>query len=224
MYTINGNQCYEELWPISPALGETTVAVETEREVEWRGGPQPWPLQPSSHYSEVESADQSVLTTARLASSGDSLVWKVRCLTAGETEVTLTVGNRPSASLPVPVVARSSVKVSCAVPHTLSLSPVLVFILCLVVPSSFLGLMYLFIILSVWYWKKKLDKPQSSVFQLKAIAKENGSPQSKKSETDVTIEVEESSNKPPVYVSPSAPPLPPGVADGCRQGLVEDSL
>ena len=113
---------YEELRPVWPALGETTVAVETEREVEWRGGPQPWPLLPSSHYSELATSDQSVLTTTRLSSAA-GLVWTVRCLTAGEAELTLTVGNRPSPSLPAPVAARSSVRVSCAVPHTLSLSP-----------------------------------------------------------------------------------------------------
>ena len=50
----------------------------------------------------------------------------------------------------------------------------------------------------IWL-KKKLDKPQSSVFQLKAIARDNGSPQSKESRIDVTIEVKESSNKPPVF-------------------------
>ena len=114
---------YEELLPVYPALGETTVAVETEREVEWRGGPQPWPLQPGSHYSEVESSDESVLTTTRVASSAGGYVWRVRCLTAGETSVTLTVGNRPSSSLPSPVTASSSVTVTCAVPHTVSLSP-----------------------------------------------------------------------------------------------------
>ena len=104
---------YEELRPVWPALGETTVAVETEREVEWRGGPQPWPLQPGSHYSEVESSDESVLTAARVASSEGGYVYRVRCLTSGETSVTLNVGNRPSSSLPSPVTATSSVKVTC---------------------------------------------------------------------------------------------------------------
>ena len=66
------------------------MAVETEREVEWRGGPQPWPLQSGSHYSEVESSDESVLTAARVASTAGGYVWRVRCLAAGETSVRVT--------------------------------------------------------------------------------------------------------------------------------------
>ena len=50
----------------------------------------------------------------------------------------------------------------------------------------------------VWL-AKKLDKPQSSVLQLTAIARDNGAPSAKSSEIPVTIEVKESSNKPPVF-------------------------
>ena len=50
----------------------------------------------------------------------------------------------------------------------------------------------------VWL-KKKLDKPQNSVLQLMAIARDNGTPSAKSSEIAVTINVKESSNKPPVF-------------------------
>jgi len=49
----------------------------------------------------------------------------------------------------------------------------------------------------VWL-SKKLDKPVSSVFVLKATAKDGGIPP-KSSEIDVTVEVKESSNKPPMF-------------------------
>jgi len=50
----------------------------------------------------------------------------------------------------------------------------------------------------VWL-AKKLDKPQSSVFLLKAVARDNGNPQLY-SEIPVTVEVKESSNKPPTFL------------------------
>ena len=49
----------------------------------------------------------------------------------------------------------------------------------------------------VWL-AKKLDKPQSSVFLLNAVAKDNGLNQ-QKSTIPVTVEVKESSNKPPIF-------------------------
>ena len=49
----------------------------------------------------------------------------------------------------------------------------------------------------VWL-AKKLDKPQSSVFLLKAVARDNGL-EPKSSEIPVTVEVKESSNKPPIF-------------------------
>jgi len=49
----------------------------------------------------------------------------------------------------------------------------------------------------VWL-NKKLDKPVGSVFVLKATAKDGGLP-SKTSEVDVSIDVKESNNKPPIF-------------------------
>ena len=115
---------YDPLRPVWPASGETTVAVDTDREIEWVGGPLPWPLEPSSHYSELKVADQSVVTSSRVSSSR-GYVWRVKCVASGQSVVTLTVGNRPTSSLPSPVTVTSSVTVTCAVPHTVSLSPVI---------------------------------------------------------------------------------------------------
>ena len=48
--------------------------------------------------------------------------------------------------------------------------------------------------------KKKLDKPLGYVFVLKATASDSGSPP-RTTEIDVTLEVKESDNKPPSFVS-----------------------
>ena len=48
--------------------------------------------------------------------------------------------------------------------------------------------------------KKKLDKPLGFVFLLKATASDSGAPP-RTTEIDVTLEVKESDNKPPSFVS-----------------------
>ena len=55
---------------------------------------------------------------------------------------------------------------------------------------------------------KKLDKPVSSVFVLKATARDGGRPPHT-SEVDVTVEVKESNNKPPVFRQVRTPAKPP---------------
>jgi hypothetical protein len=48
--------------------------------------------------------------------------------------------------------------------------------------------------------KKKLDKPLGYLFLLKATASDSGNPP-RKTEIDVTLEVKESDNKPPSFIS-----------------------
>ena len=64
----------------------------------------------------------------------------------------------------------------------------------------------------VWL-AKKIDKPQSSVFLLKAVARDNGNPP-RSSEIPVTVEVKESSNKQPKWL----------VGPGAEISLSEGSL
>ena len=65
-----------------------------------------------------------------------------------------------------------------------------------------------------WHWqtgvislKQKLDKPQGHVFELKAIASDNGNPK-QSTEIDVTLEVREGKNKPPSFVNGPGSELP----------------
>ena len=115
---------YTPLVPVKPASGETVVALDTERELTWTGGPGAWPLQPSGHFARVSIGDQGLVTATRSGQgAGGEYTWRIRCLAVGETKVTLTVGNSASKTLPRPVEVSSEVRVHCARPHTVSLSP-----------------------------------------------------------------------------------------------------
>ena len=114
---------YSPLTPVKPASGETVVALETERELVWTGGPAAWPLQPSGHFSNVNVGDPSLVSVSRVGEAGGVYTWRIRCQAEGETKVTLTVGNTPSKTLAKPVEVSSEVSVHCARPHTVSLAP-----------------------------------------------------------------------------------------------------
>ena len=129
---------YNPLVPHSPISGETIVAVGSSRELAWQGGPIPWPLSPSSHYRELEIADQEMITLEPIHHSSLHR-YKLTCLGKGDTkvtcfcffpkvyifiQVTLRVGNKASPSLPLPVTTSSTITVSCAVPHTIELAPI----------------------------------------------------------------------------------------------------
>ena len=93
----------------------------------WTGGPGAWPLQPSGHSARVSIGDQGLVTATRSGQgAGGEDTWRIRCLAVGETKVTLTVGNSASKTLPKPVEVSSEVRVHCARPHTVSLSPQIV--------------------------------------------------------------------------------------------------
>ena len=49
-------------------------------------------------------------------------VYRATCLRLGGSSVTLSVGNRPSADLPKPVVSTSTVQVTCAQPDRVKLA------------------------------------------------------------------------------------------------------
>ena len=116
---------YSPLTPVRPATGDTVVALDSERDLAWSGGPLPWPLQPSGHYSSVSVEDAGLVSTVRSSSGADHslYVWRMKCLAVGDTKVTLTVGNHPSSSLANPVHVSSSIHIHCAKPHTILLTP-----------------------------------------------------------------------------------------------------
>ena len=78
---------YSPLVPHSPTSGETVVAEGSSRELAWQGGPIPWPLLPSSHYREIELADDSMVTLEPLPHPSLHR-YKLICLGQGDTKVT----------------------------------------------------------------------------------------------------------------------------------------
>lgn len=67
-------------------------------------------------------ADKTIIdTVTSTAKHHGTFVYEVKCLKLGSTSVTLTVGNRASASLPKPVKVSSSVTVFCGEPDKLEL-------------------------------------------------------------------------------------------------------
>jgi len=113
---------YSPLVPVRPNSGDTVLALDSERDIAWSGGPLAWPLQPSGHFSTVSIDDQTLLTSTRV---GDPslYVWRVKCVNVGDTKITLTVGNHPSSTLPNPVQVSSSISIHCAKPHSIQLTP-----------------------------------------------------------------------------------------------------
>ena len=117
---------YHSLVSTYPASGEVVLAVESKVQLVWRGGPQPWPLQPTSHYNQLSSEDEKLIKFSNIKENGSGeYVYEVECLQLGETTLTLSVGNKPSSSLPKPVVASSSVKVVCGTPASIHLTPLI---------------------------------------------------------------------------------------------------
>jgi len=111
---------YTPLVPTSPSSGETVLAVESDRMVAWSGGPQPWPLKPENYFKDLQIGDQTLVTVTPVPHGGLH-VYKVTCLSVGDTTLTLTVGNKPSSTLPKPVKVASTMSIICSKPHTITL-------------------------------------------------------------------------------------------------------
>jgi len=113
---------YSPLVPTSPSTGETVLAIDSDRNVAWVGGPQPWPLKPENYFKDLQIGDQTLVTVTPVTHTALH-VYQVTCLAVGDTKISLTVGNKPSSSLPRPVKVTSSMTIHCSKPHTISLAP-----------------------------------------------------------------------------------------------------
>ncbi|KHJ90181.1 hypothetical protein OESDEN_09978 [Oesophagostomum dentatum] len=105
-----------------PALKAVTddlaLAPGSSINVRFEGGPRPWILDSSTHYSEA-SADRFVTTSIL-----DDIL-NVKCgKDDGVTTLKLEVGNKPSSTLPFPAASKSEIAVCCATPGRLLLSAV----------------------------------------------------------------------------------------------------
>lgn len=113
---------FDPLLPVQPTSSSTVIALGASVDVVWSGGPQPWIFRPESHYRNLEVKESSLIEVAEEKASPNGLyVFSVTCNKLGETEITLTVGNSRSQSLPHPVEVSSTVFVVCAEPDRLQL-------------------------------------------------------------------------------------------------------
>ncbi|XP_064117078.1 nuclear pore membrane glycoprotein 210-like [Macrobrachium nipponense] len=119
---------FRPLHPTYPESGSTVLALGSSRVVVFEGGPLPWIAKPSSHIVKVDVDDTEKLQVTKLEGTEkqtDVHAVEVLCQDLGEFEVTLTVGNEPSGSLPNPRSVSASVKVICALPDAISLSAII---------------------------------------------------------------------------------------------------
>ncbi|XP_068200875.1 nuclear pore membrane glycoprotein 210 [Palaemon carinicauda] len=119
---------FRPLHPSYPSSGETVLALGSSRVVIFEGGPLPWIIKPSTHIVKIDVDDTEKLEVTKLEGTekqADVHAVEVLCHDLGEFQVTLTVGNEPSASLPNPRMVNATVKVICALPDAISLSAII---------------------------------------------------------------------------------------------------
>ncbi len=90
-------------------------------QVVWSGGPLPWLGRPEGHFHKLDVSDPDIVRTSsphtrQERTPPNIFVYDVQCLRLGEVELTLSVGNVKSKTLPQPMVAKSTVKVVCREP------------------------------------------------------------------------------------------------------------
>ena len=71
---------------------------------------------------QVSNGEEGVVKVEARKNWNGMYVYRATCLRVGEVAVTLSVGNKPSADLPKPVEASSTVKVVCAHPDRVKLA------------------------------------------------------------------------------------------------------
>ncbi|KAI4554062.1 hypothetical protein MJT46_020059 [Ovis ammon polii x Ovis aries] len=110
--------------PSSVAL----VTLGSSKEMLFEGGPRPWVLEPSKFFRNVTSEDADSISLALFgppASRNYQQHWiLVTCQVLGEQVIALTVGNKPSVTNPFPALEPAVVKLVCAQPSRLTLTPV----------------------------------------------------------------------------------------------------
>ncbi|KFO24952.1 Nuclear pore membrane glycoprotein 210-like [Fukomys damarensis] len=118
---------YEPLKVLSP----TEVALVTWRSVKemvFEGGPRPWILEPSRFFLELntERREKVEVTEVRLPAKRkqNQYIYRVLCLDLGEQVLTFRIGNRPGVLNPSPAVESVQVRLVCAHPASVSVTPV----------------------------------------------------------------------------------------------------
>uniref|UniRef100_H3A748 Nucleoporin 210 like n=1 Tax=Latimeria chalumnae TaxID=7897 RepID=H3A748_LATCH len=121
--TIAAYELLKSVEPISVAL----VTLRSHKEVELMGGPKPWVLEPSQFFTELyaEYEERVEIVKLRMHTTRSENVYRyqVTCTDYGEQLLTFRVGNKPSLLNPYPAVEVVQVKFVCALPASLSLTP-----------------------------------------------------------------------------------------------------
>uniref|UniRef100_A0A8B9TXM7 Nucleoporin 210 n=1 Tax=Anas platyrhynchos TaxID=8839 RepID=A0A8B9TXM7_ANAPL len=85
------------------------VTLGSSKDMLFEGGPRPWVQEPSKFFRNITAEDEESI---------------VSCKSLGEQVIALTVGNNPTVTNPFPAVEPAVVKLICAVPSRLTLTPV----------------------------------------------------------------------------------------------------
>ena len=114
---------YDPLTPLQPTSGITVLSTGSSVDIVWKGGPQPWILDPDSHFHDSKPLDGTSLLDIEQKKSTpvNYYVTTITCSITGETKIGIKVGNGKLASLPYPVVLNSEISVICADPDRLQL-------------------------------------------------------------------------------------------------------
>jgi len=119
---------YESLEPVNPpspgnsqSSPQVVLPVGSSRKVILKGGPHPWVGKPSFFFTDAEADDEEIVQAVLVPNTPSPYTAAdITCLKLGETEVVITVGNKPSATNKKPGFQRRSVSVFCSEPGKIS--------------------------------------------------------------------------------------------------------
>ena len=112
---------YPPLQALDPQLGISVVSLASSWVYRFEGGPQPWVLDPSSYVERLESERNDVIRVTRHRAGEHEYL--ITCLELNEQELTLSIGNRPSAKNPLPASVSLTVAFACSNPVSMQLTP-----------------------------------------------------------------------------------------------------
>ncbi|XP_059827483.1 nuclear pore membrane glycoprotein 210-like [Hypanus sabinus] len=117
---------YNRLRAIDP-VAVAMVTLTSSKEMLFEGGPRPWVLEPSGFFTELSGEKKDTIIIkhqAPLVKMKNHHGFRVICVSLGEQFLTFKVGNQPSLLNPNPAVEHIKVKFVCAVPTSVTLTPV----------------------------------------------------------------------------------------------------
>ncbi|XP_041094848.1 nuclear pore membrane glycoprotein 210-like isoform X2 [Polyodon spathula] len=115
--------------PLQPLVLEALVTPGSDRVLLFEGGPRPWILVPSRFYTELRpDSEQGGVWIVQLGQpevQKNQHGYRVTCTSLGEEWLTFRIGNLPGMLNPRPAEEAVQVKLVCALPASLALSPLL---------------------------------------------------------------------------------------------------